>query len=280
MTKDCNCNKICDTCICVANCDIKKPIYYDNTYYKEDCLKNLITLEKQFTKIKNSIIKYIGLVSELASITKQQSDKSIGKIDRILKNYENIQNSFINELIIACSENFTDEKNCISMSVRRKGDTLKNFNTLLYSGLDVPKELNILLNENEKINLYIIPALRIDLTKNNYLTLKITELSNLAATNDIILFKHNDIESNIYNLSNDIVDIDTEFYRDVNGDKIEKENANLIKSFDYLIQYFHSITCYTNTVLYENLHLENVIDEVDIIINHIKTIKRSPILHS
>lgn len=280
MTKDCNCNKICDTCSCVENCNIKKPIYYDNTYDKEDCLKNLITLEKQFTKIKNSIVKYIGLVSELASITKQQSDKSISKIDRILKNFENIQNSFVNELIIACSENFTDEKNCISISVRRKGNNHDNCNTLLYSGLDVPKEFNILLNDNEKINLYIIPALRIDLTKNNYLTLKITELNNLSAVNDIIIFKHNDIQSNIYNLSNDINDIDTEFYRDINGDKIKKENANLIKSFDYLLQYFYSITCYSNSVLYEKLHLENVIDEIDLFINHIKTIKRSPILHS
>ena len=88
------------------------------------------------------------------------------------------------------------------------------------------------------------------------------------------------MKSAIYKLSHNICDVDTEFYRDKDGKKVSKEDADLMTSFEYLLQYLYSITGYVNLRLYKNLHLENLIDEFDLIITHIKSIKRSPILHS
>ena len=275
----CSCKNICNSC-CSEQCTNKEISYHENTYVRDDCFKNLQILENQFLKIKNSTIKYIGLVSELASIAKQQSDKSLNKIDKIIKNFENIQNSFINEMVIACAVHFTDEKDCIPITISREDDIHNNYDSLLYSGLEVPKHFNILINCEEKINIFNIPSLRIELNKNNFLTLKLREIQNTSSLNKMFIFNHTEIISTIYNLSHNISDINSEFFRDIDGHKVTKEKANLEISFKYLLEYFYGITGYINVSLYNNLHLENVIDEIDLIINHIKSVKRSPILHS
>jgi hypothetical protein len=298
MTKQCNCScncdcihnicccnkKLCNLCSCLEQnkeeCNFNQISYYDNTYLKNDCLNNLNILENQFSKIKSSVIKYVSSISELTSVARQQSDKSIKKIEKILKNLEYIQNSFINEIVIAGAMNLSDNKDCIPVVIARKGENHNSYNTLLYSGLDAPKEFNILLNCNQKINLFHIPSLRIDLDNDIYLSLKITEISNSSSHNSLLTFIYNDVNNNVYNLSNEISDIKTEFYRDVEGNRVSKDDAELHTSFDYLLQYLYSITGYVEGPLYKNLHIENVIDDFDLIINHIKSIKRSPILHN
>ena len=177
-------------------------------FEKENVCENIQFLIDAYENIICSIYNYKNGIENLLVNLIDSIELTNIDINMTLKNYNSLQNVFINNLIMISREKFTNCRNILSLYVSRNTNNngfnhLQDNSTIFSNIITQPNKFCYYLSDGNVLNLFNIPIFGINLNDHNNMILQMVFQEDSVAT----AFKNTKIKKKLYSLSPNIKDI-------------------------------------------------------------------------
>ena len=248
-----------------------------NHIFSENIVENIDIIINLWENIICSIYKYKSDIENLIDNIVNTIELTPLDLKMSIKTFFSVVNSFINEIIMYSKVNFTNNKAVFSAYISRNTNSdgingIQDNSRIFDHIINKPKKIAYYLNASNILTLFNIPVFAINLNDNSHLCMQIIKQEESVAT----IKKIKKLDTTLYLLSPNIINIENEFMRDSNGEvTCNEEVIDMEKSVCYLNHYYNSIIHDMDIYKYSKSNLDYLLNDINMELEKIKLIKKS-----